>query len=133
MQSTVLEFNDTHQREKPLSEFLLPNSVCDITANSKSSDTVWFVLILEQKVAKSNEADDYGYIIPKECSFIKGHYLEKSVTVCKEQKFKIMADKKAYTYRENIVHQFVNVEKKNDLFDLCNVINCLEHYGMANI
>ena len=58
---------------------------------------LWF-LILEQKVTESNEADDYGHIIPEECSFISGYYLEKCGTVCKGQKFKIMAIRRhAYT------------------------------------
>ena len=88
----------------------MPTSVCAIALNCKSSDTLRFVLILEHKVAESNEADDYGHIIPEGCSFTSGHYFEKCDTVRKGQKFKIMADKKTYMYRESIVYPFVNVE-----------------------
>ena len=62
---------------------------------------LWFVLILEQKVTESNEADDYGHIIPEECSFISGYYLEKCGTVCKGQKFKIMAIR-THAYTEKV-------------------------------
>ena len=64
---TAWKFNDKQQGEKPLTEFLLPDSVCDIASNSKSSDAIWFVLIPGQKVAESNEADHYGHIIPEGC------------------------------------------------------------------
>ena len=83
LQSTVLEFNNTQQGEKPLTEFILANSVWAFAAESKSSNTLWFLLILEQKVAESNEAGDYGHIIPEGWSFISGHYLEKYGTVRK--------------------------------------------------
>ena len=65
LQSNVLEFSNTQQGEKPLTEFILANSVWAFSANSKSSNTLWFLLILEQKVAESNEAGDYGHIIPE--------------------------------------------------------------------
>ena len=81
----------------------MPNSVCAIAAKSKSSDTLWLLLNFENKVAESNNADGYDHIIPEGCSFISGHYLEKCGTVCKRQKLKIMADKKAYLYKESIV------------------------------
>ena len=74
-----------------------------------SSSTLWFVLILEQKVAKSNEADDYGHVIPEGCNFISGYCLEKCCTLRKGQMFEIMVDKKAYIYRESIVYMFVNI------------------------
>ena len=65
-----MEFNDIQQREKPLTEFLLQKQIVMIAVSNKSSDVLWFVLILEQKVAESNEADDYGYIIPDGCSLV---------------------------------------------------------------
>lgn len=138
LKETGLKFNDTQHGEKPLTELLLPNSVCAIAANNKSSDTLWLVLILEQNVDESNEPDDYGHTIPKGCSFITGHYLEKCGTVRKKQKIKIMVDKKAYIYKESIIYAFVNLEKRNFLFiiydnDLCDMSNYVEHYGMADI
>ena len=93
-------------------------------------------LILEKNVARSNGADDYGHIIPEGYSFINGHYFEKCGTVRKGPKFKVVAAKKAYRYRESIVYLVVNVEKKDFLIiydnNLCDVINSVEH-GMANI
>ena len=113
LSSTVLEFSDTQQGEKPLTEFLLPNPVCAIAASSKISDTLRFLLIFEDKVAESNNARGYDHIIPEGYSFISGHYLEKCGAVCKRQKFKIMADKKAYLYKESIVYtHFLKQRKK---------------------
>ena len=77
--------------------FLLPGSVCAIAADRKSTDTVWFIKIKEEKKADVPRhqplTDDYGDMVSSGLSYIEGHYLEFQTIKGKCQVFKKMSKK----------------------------------------
>ena len=60
------------------SDFFLPGFVCDVAAESKCSDTVWFITIIDECFSESNTiVDDYGHQIAIGQSYLVGYYFEK--------------------------------------------------------
>ena len=63
---------------KPVTEFLLPGSICAIAADTKSIDIVWFVKIVCEQEAAEDVVNDYGFRVALGQRYLKGHYLEQS-------------------------------------------------------
>ena len=68
-------------------EFFLVSDFCALAADSKSSDTVWFLKIKEGIVPAT---DDYGIKIPDGCKYLQGKFLEKVTKSNEKLTFKLM-------------------------------------------
>ena len=122
------------------SDFFLSGSVCAVAAESKCSDTVWFIKIIEECLTESNTiVDDYGHQIAIGQSYLIGNYFEKEARSSSKhgQMYKCMK-KKVFFYKESVVYPFVNLEsRKNNYFitniDFYYVLSYAEHNGMSAI
>ena len=57
-------------------DFLVPGFICAIAASEKSTDTVWFVKILERCEADQPHTDNYCLTVAKGQQFFSGRYLK---------------------------------------------------------
>ena len=53
-------------------DLLVPGCMCAIVANEKSTNTVWFVKILEKREADQPYTDYYSFIVAKDQEFFSG-------------------------------------------------------------
>ena len=71
-------------------EFILPGSIFAIAADTKSTDTIWFVYIVDVEEAIDEKLDSYGHAIPPCHMFVRARYLERMGDTKKGQKVKLM-------------------------------------------
>ena len=62
-------------KNKNVTEFFLPGSICALAADKKSTDKFWCMKIEGEGVGPAT--DDYGFIIPEGCNHLLGRFLEK--------------------------------------------------------
>ena len=94
--------------ESVVNEFLMADSICAIAADSRSSDTVWFVrLHSNPEQATAYITDDCGHNIAPGQTYIHAFYYEKQKTTRNSQVYLLM-NKVAYLYRDSIVYPYVN-------------------------
>jgi hypothetical protein len=121
-----------------VNEFLLPGSVCAIAATEKSSDTVWFLKIVQQSVAEQNLYDGHGHCILEGNSYIEGKYLEYDGENRKVKLYKEI-DQMVYCYLSSVVYPFVNFSSHKGSIhhitnsDFCDVISYVQHYGLQSL
>ena len=118
-------------------EFLLPGSICAIAADAKSTDTIWFVYIVDVEEALDDKLDSYGHAIPPGHMYVRARYLERMGDTNKGQKYKLMS-KEVFLYKESIVYPFVNMEQKKDHYFISksafyDVLTYAEQSGMCSI
>ena len=93
--------------ESVVNEFLMADSICAVAADSRSSDTVWFVrLHSNPEEATAYITDDYGHNIAPGQTYIHALYYEKQKTTRNSQVYLPM-NKVAYLYRDSIVYPCV--------------------------
>ena len=102
-------------------EFFLASDFCALAADSKSSDTVWFMKIKEEGIGPAT--DDYGIKIPEGCKYLQGKFLEKVTESNEKLTFKLMK-KTIYFYPESVVYPFVNFYEENGNYIIGNTNFC---------
>ena len=94
MKKTSLRSNNSSDKEGEdvYKEFIIPGSVCTITASEKHSDTVWFVKI-KSKEETSDETviDEYGNKIILSQNYFIAIYLQKVLSKKQRQSDKELA------------------------------------------
>ena len=104
-----------------MTEFFLASDFCALAADSKSSDTVWFVKIEEERIGPAT--DDYGIKIPDGCKYLQGKFLEKVTESNEKLTFKLM-QKTICFYPESVVYPFVNFYEENRNYIIGNTNFC---------
>ena len=80
---------------------IIPETFCGIAKSSASTDTVWFVKIVEECVAAHDIEDDYGHKISQGQQYVVGNFLERTRSTKKGLLFK-EESKKTYFFKESI-------------------------------
>ena len=116
-----------------LGGFLLSGSVCAVAADKKSINTVWFIHILEEKVAETVIIDDYGQKINEGFKYFRGNYMEESKSSKEGALYKIDTKRTTCFFKERIVYPFVRFDERKNGFFLQNVhLVDILHYAAEN-
>ena len=115
----------------------MPGCICAIAADDKSTDTIWFVKIIERCETDKQCTNDYGHTVAQGNEYFSGKYLERESETRHKRSFKEMK-KTMFFYRTSVVYPFVNFEKSKNLFHItkteyCDVLSYIEHFGMASL
>ena len=79
-----------------VNNFLQINSICAAEADTKSSETVWFVKIIEEGTAGKKIQDDYDVTVTEGKTVLKDHFLEKSTQTKTGQTYKLTIDRQQH-------------------------------------
>ena len=115
-------------------DFLVPGCICALAANENSTDTVWFVKILERCEVDQPYTDDYGLRVAKEQEFFSEKYLEWVGKTRHKTSFQEMR-KTMFLYKTGFVYPFLTLKKSKSLYsiseiDYCDITSYLEHFDM---
>ena len=69
--------SDSSCSQETAKEFLLPGSICAIAADTKSTDMIWFVYIVDVEEVFHEKLDSYGHAITPGHMFVRARYLER--------------------------------------------------------
>lgn len=106
--------------EQTAIDFIAPNSFVAVAAHEKSVDTLWFIKVIENECIESiDKQDDYGNVILRGTSFIKGHFQEKSEEKSIHQIYKLSAQKTIF-YKQSVIYAFVNMTATKKGYELTN-------------
>ena len=135
--SGIKEANTNEKVTETAHEFLLAGTFCALAADSKLSDTVWFMKIEEEEEGRGPATDDYGIKILDGCKYLQGKFLEKVTKSNKKLTFKLMK-RTTYFYPESIVYPFVNFYEENGNYiiantDFCEILTLCRTFWNVNI
>ena len=100
--------------QKTAKEFILPGSIFAIAADRKSTDTIWFVYIVDVKEVIDQKLESYGHAKPPCHMFVRARYLDWKNGGHQERAKGETDVEELFLYKESIVYPLVNIEQKKD-------------------
>ena len=112
MDPHIFNSRSTTDESNLLTEYITPDSIVTVAADSNSIETVWFIKVIENEcVSNGEDQDDYGHIIIENAMFHRGNFLERISHSLNSQTFKV-SKKVTYFYTESVIYPFVNFKEE---------------------
>lgn len=132
---------DQDQKENPSTDFICPDTIVAVRADSRSNDIVWFVRVTETELVVSPTEDNlyidcYGDKVPVGSVFLKGRFLERDNIHKHYTTYKL--DRETIFYYTNVVFPYVEMEARKKMFvlkneDYTDIIVHIENTGFSHL